>query len=406
MRGGAAQAALLPHHALKGDAAAPAEESTIFALHVSVLRIKNSGAWNPTVAVYEAAGTVGDGGAERHVYLDHTEKLEGVGTTGRGAFQRQMLVEYFPPSVGAALGIPPQNLRFQLFNAGAKDIAVASDLIASGNVPFEQLASMLGSDPNSTAAVDIFLYSPGNKALSDRLKRQKACIRVSLSQLASGGPAEVTSPSEQPSSSTQGPLGAKAHTGNNALRRTLVVGTAPVPLVLTGGADPDTTSKFVPFAMADDAATPGEGNSQQQSRDVSRRGSKTDADNSAAAAAATTSAAAAAATESIAETPAAAAPESVATAAAPEAAEPAAPDAAPAPVTAVAESDSAAPSSTSAPETAAEEPAAAAAAAAPEAEDDGAAGEEEPAEEAAGSAATATATGGAKKNKKKGKAKK
>lgn len=214
------------------DASLPARfsgVSSVFALQCSVRNVKNTGAWNPCVAVYERLPL--DGGADskpRWAYLDHTEKVSGAGESGAAAFNRQMLVEHFP-----AEKEHEQVLRFCLYNAGAKDEASAADLIGSGSVPLRDLAALL-APAGSGRAAEVFLYNASNRVLSDRLKRQHASIVVTLAHC----------------------LEEQAGSVSDAASRGfgLALSHAPVPLSMLGGADPDPAAMaFAPTAAAEEA---------------------------------------------------------------------------------------------------------------------------------------------------------
>jgi hypothetical protein len=112
-----------------------------------------------------------------------------------------------------------------MYNAGAKDEAAASDLIGSGCVPLSELAAMLGT-AGGGRAVEVFLYNASNRALSDRLKRQRASIVITLAQ------------------SLEENISDAASRGYG-----LALSQAPVPLSMVGGADPDPAAK--PFALAE-----------------------------------------------------------------------------------------------------------------------------------------------------------
>lgn len=213
-----AQLALLGSHAPAScaDSSAPstsAGKSCVLCLNVSVQNIKNSGAWNPLVAFYERAAAPAASAAsaaESYVYLDSTEKISGVGETGSGRFHKQVLLEVL--SGGAH-----QSLRVQLFNAGAKDEALSgADLIGSGSISLAQLMEATTGDRKGQS-VEVYLFSAHNHALSERLKRQHASVVLSVAAVW-----------EAPA----GTAGAEA-------KHSLILGSAPVPLVMEGGADPD-----------------------------------------------------------------------------------------------------------------------------------------------------------------------
>jgi hypothetical protein len=386
----ASQAALLPNRAAAVAESKPDDASSwIYSFAVSVHNVKGTGAWNPCVSVYEFAGKT-NAGAERWVYLDHSEKLKDVGTTGEGVFNRQLLVEYFPAgSDSLSSEVPEQLLRFNVFNAGAADRAEASDLIASGNVPLNRLVDLAGPEPGSGKSVEVMLYSPGNKALSERLKRQHACVRVSMLQKADGALGLPGSHSAAP-------------------KRTLVLGTAPVPLTMEGGADPDPANTPYQLATVDSnkdapaaAAAAAAAAATDDAAAAASAPAPAPADEKAKDKPAEVEPAAAAAAEPAAAEPAAAEPAAVAepVAAAEPAAEPAAAAPASEPAAAVELAAAAAveePAAAAAGADAAEKPAAAAGG------DDAVAGDEAEVEAGAAEDAAAPSADGGKKKKKKG----
>ena len=151
------------------SSAAPYTGGRLTLFQINVTGIKSIGAWKPIIGVYDG-----------ETYLDHTEKLDGVGEDGAVTFTKPMLIEDHsaPATTDAGTDQPApvsKQLGLHLFNVSG-DIGTSSDIIASACVDSKTLDEL---SPMNELVLP--LHST-NKIVNDRLKRQEASIVINVTQ--------------------------------------------------------------------------------------------------------------------------------------------------------------------------------------------------------------------------------